>query len=505
MDRLTLVLVLFLTALAAAQPRWQPDHTYVLVASITHWPATAGLAPFTGTRRDDDLVEGWIQTGVPRDHLTFLKDSQATHQGIRQALSSLADRTGPQDTLVFYFQGHGGRQKFYCYDYNPREEDKTVLAMSEIYALLRQWQGQRLFLIGDCCCSGSLDSVLQEFQRHRPDLPVAALASATATNLSTVHWTFTEGLIRILAGDPLVDADRNGQLDMAEAAHFLHHQMKYKEDQLASLNLSPHFPADFVLRATQGPPPRRLAGPYQIGDLLQARDKQGQWYPAEILGAKDALYQVHFNGWDSKWDEWLASDRLRAIGHAPLKVGQSCEVIWNGQWFPAVLTASVEDYFYFAHFLSEAGEDDEWITSERCRRPLQPLPRPEFQSAKPQANFEIGQMVAARWHKDWYLARITGQRNGTYAVHYEDNTDGHLIASELLPLTTGPHAAGQRMMAARGKQGQMFPGKIVQIEGDQARIQWEDGSPPLLVPTVWLAPILHRAGTGEDPRSLRDP
>src|SRR5438477_11025908 len=45
---------------------WNPARTFVLVASVTQWPAKAGLSSFTAERRrDGDLVNQLKIVGVP--------------------------------------------------------------------------------------------------------------------------------------------------------------------------------------------------------------------------------------------------------------------------------------------------------------------------------------------------------------------------------------------------------------------------------------------------------
>jgi len=237
---LFLAWVILCSGMVRGASEWQPAHTWVFYASICSWPAKAGLSSFTGARRDEDFVAQFKAAGVPGKNVVFLKDSAATHGAMRDGLAALAARAGagPDDTLIFAFQGHGSRKLLYCYDYDAARPDETVFHMDEIFPILdKSWKGQRLILIGDCCCSGSLRSVLAQFARQRPEVRVAALASATASNVSTGNWTFTEGLIRALRGDPIIDRDHDGRLSISEVDRFIHDQMKYKEDQLASLTL----------------------------------------------------------------------------------------------------------------------------------------------------------------------------------------------------------------------------------------------------------------------------
>lgn len=466
-----------LCGIALAQPRWQPGQTYVLVASITSWPAAAQLASFPAARRDEDLIRAFEQAGVPRSHLVFLKDAQAKRAAVLSQLRDLAQLCQPQDTLMFYFQGHGEPGLFCTYDYESKRPQETALRVAELYPLLQSWRGQRLFLIADCCSSGSLQTVVRQFEQSRPQVRVASLASATASNLSTGNWTFTEGLLRILGGDPLIDRNRDGQISLSEGHVFLHDQMKYKEDQLCSLALSRNFEPDFLWRAAQPAAPP-LVGPYQRGDLLTAQDQQGKWYRAEILDEKEGRYKVHYNGWDSKWDEWVPPAKLKRLESKPLdrRVGYAVER--DKKWLPAVLSEEVEGYFYFAHYLHEAGELDEWITAAQARP--QALPSQAFQSAR--AGVEPTSWVAAQWHKQWYRARITGRSDGLYEVLYDDQTTGRLSLPELIPVVRVK--PGERVLGVREAGGRMFPGRWT---GES--VQWEDGAAASAVAPEKLAPI----------------
>ncbi len=142
------------------------------------------------------------------------------------------------------------------------------------------------------------------------------------------------------------------------------------------------------------------------------------------------------------------------------------------------MTDQVEDYFYFAHYLHEAGEQDEWITADRAR-PASPQPE-AFQSAQPAQAPE--RWVAAQWHKQWYRARITGQGDGLYEVVYDDNTTGRLSRTELIPIL--PVKPGQRVLAVRQAEGLMAPGRW-----NGSLVEWEDGKPASEVPLEKLAPI----------------
>ncbi len=478
---------------------WHPETTYVLIASVTQWPAKAGLAPFTAElRRDEDLAEQFKASGVPGANLVFLKDRAATRAAIQTALAALATRAGEGSTLVLYLQGHGARKVFCSYDSDPENPTQTQLNVDEIYPILdRTWKGERLFLIGDFCSSGSLASVVRKYERLRPDVRAACLASATATNLSTERWTFTAGLIQILSGDARVDRDHDGKITFAEAGTYLLERMKFQENQLASVTATPSFERDFVFRhvAPDQKPVPRLAGPHQIGDVIDAQDSQGLWYASEILAFDEAKgrYRVHFYGWDSKWDEWLSPDRIRALAKPKLTVGQRYQVKWqDGKWYPGIITKAADDWFYFVHYEGEAGEDDEWVTAERTRPSsgAATAARPQLAPVGPARGLAVGDVVAAQWRREWYRARIVGSDGVKFAVVYDDETKGRLTREELIPVApaTGVRP-GARVLACWDGKPQMYPGTVASVADAKATIRWDDGSAPSSVPLAAIALI----------------
>lgn len=482
----------------AAPPSWEPARTHVLIGSVVEWPARAGLAPFTAERRrDGDLAEQFRACGVPAPNVVFLKDSEATSGGIRQALAAMAQRAEAGSTLILYLQGHGSRKSFLSYDFDPARAAATSLHVDEILPILEPaWQGDRLLLVGDYCSSGALAAVVEQCQTRRPAVRAACLASATASNKSTERWTFTAGLINLLAGEARADRDRDGAISFDEAGRYLLERMKYQENQLA-LSVRGSFEADFNLTraAPAPPPPPRLPGPWQIGDVVDAQDKLGKWYASEILDwdAKQERYRIHFYGWDSKWDEWVEAARVRALVKPKLNVGQQYEVQWQDKrWYLGTIVRAVDDWFYFVHYAGESGQDDEWVTPERTRPPGPGSARAqvEFRAAGAVGAFDVGQVVAAQWHRQWWRARVTAREEGLYAVRYDDQTNGRLATDELIPIASAEQLQpGQRVLACWAGKPRMYPGKIVSLSNGKATVRWEDGSKPSEVPLDSVAAI----------------
>lgn len=51
-------------------------------------------------------------------------------------------------------------------------------------------------------------------------------------------------------------------------------------------------------------------GSFAVGDKVQVEWK-GSWYAASVLAVKDGKYQIHYNDFDSSWDEWVGTDRMK--------------------------------------------------------------------------------------------------------------------------------------------------------------------------------------------------
>eukprot|EP00475_Leptophrys_vorax_P008640 TRINITY_DN1559_c0_g1_i1.p1 TRINITY_DN1559_c0_g1~~TRINITY_DN1559_c0_g1_i1.p1 ORF type:complete len:223 (-),score=56.27 TRINITY_DN1559_c0_g1_i1:317-985(-) len=47
----------------------------------------------------------------------------------------------------------------------------------------------------------------------------------------------------------------------------------------------------------------------ETGDLIEAQDKHGKWYLAEVMdlsvGQFSREFKIHYQGWDARWDEWI--------------------------------------------------------------------------------------------------------------------------------------------------------------------------------------------------------
>ncbi len=90
-----------------------------------------------------------------------------------------------------------------------------------------------------------------------------------------------------------------------------------------------------------------------INDPVQVSWK-GKYYPAHIIQQQDANFRIHYDGYDSSWDEWVSPKRMRI------------EVLWKGKWYPAK-TLETSGSRVRIHYTGYDSSWDEWVTLDRIR------------------------------------------------------------------------------------------------------------------------------------------
>lgn len=99
--------------------------------------------------------------GYPASQVQLLLDEQATKGNIVDALRELATSAKPEDTVVIFFSGHGGRKSgapeysgyLYPSDYVPGDPDGTGLLADDLTGLINAIPAARVVLLLDACHS----------------------------------------------------------------------------------------------------------------------------------------------------------------------------------------------------------------------------------------------------------------------------------------------------------------------------------------------------------------
>lgn len=355
-----------------AEPKhdWDPEHTWVFAVGLLEWEHEDLWPSFPEAmknRRDEQFVEWFRQAGVPDEQIVYLQDAQAKKEQILDKFGKLLDETDDGDLLVFYFAGHGYRDaekgQTWFANYDAGDKDSTGWNVKSIFRMIEdRFSGSRALLLADCCHSGAL---YDETLRHVDSkIAYAALTSAYSHNLSTGNWTFTDALLAGLRGRAVVDNDSDGVIELHEMAWYTELEMAFIEEQKSMFTAAESFPREARLAAARGP-----AAP-RAGERVLAFS-EGQWYKAKILGtATDGRIHVHYVGFDSSWDEWLPTAKVRVYRPHEYAVGTPVEVQSDedGEWYGA----TVRRAWYGLHLVRYDDYDaswDEWVGPAAIRRP----------------------------------------------------------------------------------------------------------------------------------------
>ena len=100
----------------------------------------------------------------PPSQVTLLIGADATRDRVLDGLAQLAQRTGPEETVIVYFSGHGYRLAssigtlyfLMTYGYDVNKLGETAISGGEFVEKLRALQSRKLLLLLDCCHAGGL-------------------------------------------------------------------------------------------------------------------------------------------------------------------------------------------------------------------------------------------------------------------------------------------------------------------------------------------------------------
>jgi hypothetical protein len=139
------------------------SHGRALIIGIANYPSVSRLpkAVIQDARDVAELLSAEKYCGYPPTNVELLLDGQATADGIQRGLRQLAETTGPKDTAVVFFSGHGGRVEkgpeagtyLFPFDCDPQRLRDTSLDSEELTNLLRSVKAGRLVVLLDACHS----------------------------------------------------------------------------------------------------------------------------------------------------------------------------------------------------------------------------------------------------------------------------------------------------------------------------------------------------------------
>jgi uncharacterized caspase-like protein len=156
--------------------------------------------PLRGAETDAEAVSTSLagQFGFKTSRLTVLLGRQATLASVRAALTQIARMAGPDDTVVFYFSGHGTQAR----DQRPVEEEdgldealccydgtadvKSLLLDDELGRWLDELRASDVTIVLDSCHSGTATKAFDDDLASRY-LPLQSAVGAVSQ--STAPWS----------------------------------------------------------------------------------------------------------------------------------------------------------------------------------------------------------------------------------------------------------------------------------------------------------------------------
>jgi hypothetical protein len=167
----------------------------------------------------DDNAEELFQLLSPawgEEHLKLLLDGEATKTEIRRALEWLASNEDANDTVLFYFAGHGDPQGYIapCNAYY----EQTWISSSELSSWLRPLESEKIVIILETCHAGRFETGLSNSGR------VVIMASRSDEGAWETSYlensVFTYYLLEALSEFGIADDNFDYELSAEEIFHY---------------------------------------------------------------------------------------------------------------------------------------------------------------------------------------------------------------------------------------------------------------------------------------------
>lgn len=402
-------------ATLATSPLLAGPSTYAVIVGVLSFDEP-GVAGWSKDRRKDRALHDALRArGVPAENMALVLDDAARHEEVRSAVKRMSQRAGPGSTLLFYYAGHGvrdgrGRPYFVAFDSRSKDMERTGIAIAQVAATVREhFRGDRVLFMADACYSGTLAEAVEVVARPTEGKAVkaASLTSADASNLSTNNWTFTQTVLDGLAGDGLMDRDRDGIVSLGELSEAVADAMKYREKQRHGFVTRGIDRAQAVAEAVTGSPAAGSPEAMRPGQYVMApRPGGGGSAVAQIRAARGAERTVRFYDYNHATDDEVAATDLTAIAFERHPVGSKLRVFWgHALWNAEVLETDGD--FHFITYPGWGPEWNEWVMSDRIAG-----------NGGTDDKGEIAEVVEVEWRGKWWPAEVRRQEGDRYLIRY---------------------------------------------------------------------------------------
>lgn len=162
-----------------------PSTTYVfIVGNNAEWDEDRA------EMGDKQMHHCFQQFGISSpNNMIFIKDDDCTKDNCERELQKMLQRTKPNDTLVFHYGGHGIKKGF-C------TKGKTWRYCAAINLIEKQFRGDKVWCLIDCCFSGAFD-------HHIPPETAKSwlcLMSSDASIEAGEEWSMTDCFSKAMRG-----------------------------------------------------------------------------------------------------------------------------------------------------------------------------------------------------------------------------------------------------------------------------------------------------------------
>ena len=362
MKKLTILFLFsFLILKTQAQPKTSfGKNTWVFMVGVLEWADKNTFASFDKRGRVDAKILKFFQdSGIPADHIIYLKDKEATTADVRTAFVPFLKKAKKDDQLFFYYCGHGyhNDNNKVCFA-NYKGEDWTAAEI--VKTVNENFAGNTAIFAADCCNSGGLADEVQKYKTRN----YAALNSVVPKDLSTGNWTFSNALLYGLQGKNFTDKNNNGVLTLTELANYIDEEMAIVENQKAAYFV-PITMKNLAVTSSISPKKEKRIGEHVMVDY------EGEDYLGFIIGSDPAKgINVRFYSYTNNETDWVESSRVKPFScKANFPIGASVKVYsdYDEKWLPA----KVIKKFSCLHLINYTGygsEWDEWVGPEKIKK-----------------------------------------------------------------------------------------------------------------------------------------
>lgn len=453
---------------------WQPRQTRVFIVSLTRFKANRLHSFTTDDRLDDRFAQVFRDRGVPASQIVLLKDDEATIQNIKREFTSSLRKSGPAETLFFYFGSHG--------DYDPETGAYSFCAFNDdlsfswvFDAIERDFRGRQALLTTDCCYSGG---IIELAKKRKTNVAYACLTSTYAHQTAWSGWRFVQCLLRGLAGNPVVDLNRSGHVDLDELASYTARYMAFAAEGKPMFHVTANFNPKLRLATSAGPMKPR------VGELLETY-ANATWEKSEVLDAGAQGLKIHFTK-DTRVadDAWFATDRLRPFRFDRYPTGATVEVqdSSNDRWHSAKVLENWES-LHLCRYDGYSSAYDEWFGPSRVRASVAGSWSGQWKNTLDEGGPETLVLLQSRderlsgtWSGD---VKVNGERIGKDTIYFEGTKPsrfyrcagriegGHLVLNYVAHRTDGNgHYHGWAQLRRQRQVADAIPDPRLELSGN---------------------------------------